>query len=186
MGYVLAVRHFNPIIDTDNWSSFSTQRQCEKLQGVQHSTTILVFTVMTIVYLPLSFTAVSSGLSSNLLSYQAHCLQGLFALNLFQLDHPRQKTAFITTIVLVVLSTYFVSGFLIWFVRTEERRHMFMHLWNRRADGSSNIEGGPKDESFPFHTILRNVFASKQQKTSSQKANNPSTYIPHHNSDIHV
>jgi hypothetical protein len=75
------------------------------------------------------------------------------------------------------MSTYFVSGFLIWFVRTEERRHMFMHLWNRRADGASNIEGGPKDESFPFHTILQKIFASKRQKTSSEKANNPSNSI---------
>jgi hypothetical protein len=53
-----------------------------------------------------------------------------------------------------------------------------MHLWNRRADGVSNIEGEPKDQSLPFNTILRNVFASKRQKTSSHKVNDPSNSIP--------
>ncbi|KAN0102633.1 hypothetical protein V8E51_010946 [Hyaloscypha variabilis] len=124
-------------------------REASRASKLNHY--ILVFTVMTILYLPLSFTA------------------GLFALNLFQLEEPRQKTAFIVTIVLVALSTYLVSGYLVWFVRKEERRQMFRHLWTHAANGNAhgdahtdfNIMSKLKDWKSLFGTKLQAGFASK-------------------------
>ncbi|KAK0711786.1 hypothetical protein B0H67DRAFT_685345 [Lasiosphaeris hirsuta] len=60
---------------------------------------ILVFTVVTIFYLPLSFIAT------------------LFALGLSTWEDPRQFRSFTATITLVAAGTYAFSGFLIWFTQ---------------------------------------------------------------------
>ncbi|KAK3899745.1 hypothetical protein C8A05DRAFT_36623 [Staphylotrichum tortipilum] len=67
---------------------------------------IIVFTVVTIFYLPLSFVA------------------SLYALDIFDWANTSQKTSFITTIVLVALATYAFSGYLIWIVGKPRRLQM--------------------------------------------------------------
>jgi hypothetical protein len=81
--------------------------------------------------------------------------------------------AFIVTIVLVALSTYLVSGYLVCFVRKEERRQMFRHLWTHAANGNAhadahtdfNIMSKMKNWKSLFGTRLRVGFASKTSKT---------------------
>ncbi|GAB1309885.1 hypothetical protein MFIFM68171_00095 [Madurella fahalii] len=73
---------------------------------------ILVFTVVTIFYLPLSFIA------------------ALFALGMFNWDKPGQTVSFAVTMVLVASGTYVFSGLLIWVVREPARRQDIKQIYD--------------------------------------------------------
>ncbi|KAK4150573.1 hypothetical protein C8A00DRAFT_17932 [Chaetomidium leptoderma] len=77
---------------------FTATAVSEATKSKQLNHYILVFTVVTIFYLPLSFVA------------------------LFSWDDPNQKTSFVITLVVVAGTTYGFAGYLIWFVQAPERR----------------------------------------------------------------
>ncbi|KAK4209715.1 hypothetical protein QBC37DRAFT_391041 [Rhypophila decipiens] len=89
---------------------FNATSVAEAQKSSQVSHYILVFTVITIVYLPLGF------------------ISSLFALNMFDFQDPSTKTAFITTCATVGVVTYLFSFSLAWFVRKEERREKLKSL----------------------------------------------------------
>ncbi|KAK4235363.1 hypothetical protein C8A03DRAFT_17888 [Achaetomium macrosporum] len=97
-------------------------REATKSKQLNHY--ILVFTVVTIFYLPLSFVAVS----------------------------PGQKASFVITLVLVAGTTYGFSGYLVWFVRQPKRRRLLSEakrvksLFKRQKKGASET-GSDSDDS---------------------------------------
>ncbi|KAM7183490.1 hypothetical protein V8F20_012609 [Naviculisporaceae sp. PSN 640] len=91
---------------------FSATAVNEATKSTQLSHYILVFTVVTIFYLPLSF------------------VTALFALGFFDLESdPRQTRWFITTTVSVALSTYFFAWLLIWIVQEPYRRQFYLRIY---------------------------------------------------------
>ncbi|KAF2276176.1 uncharacterized protein EI97DRAFT_458668 [Westerdykella ornata] len=99
----------------DGLFNATSVREATKSSQLNHY--ILVFTVVTIFYLPLSFVA------------------ALFALDLFKWDAPGQKGSFAAAIVAVAGGTYVCSGLLIWTVRRPERRRTFTRVWIRLWEG---------------------------------------------------
>ncbi|KAG7286531.1 hypothetical protein NEMBOFW57_008842 [Staphylotrichum longicolle] len=83
---------------------FTATAVSEATKSKQLNHYILVFTVVTIFYLPLSFVA------------------ALYALDLFSWDDPNQKVSFVVTLILVAGTTYGFAGYLVWFVRKPKRR----------------------------------------------------------------
>ncbi|KAI0418425.1 hypothetical protein F5X98DRAFT_373899 [Xylaria grammica] len=100
---------------------FSATSVSEAAKSSQLNHYILVFTVVTIFYLPLGF------------------ISSLFALDAFNWDDPRQIVSFSVTMVLVAGTTYCFSGILIWVVRRSERRgfikYLFSFLRSERLQG---------------------------------------------------
>ncbi|KAK4162848.1 hypothetical protein QBC43DRAFT_355537 [Cladorrhinum sp. PSN259] len=78
---------------------FTSTAVNEATKSKQLNHCILVFTVVTVIYLPLSFVST------------------LFALDAFDWNNPGQKEFFTVTAILVAIATYVFSGYLIWAVR---------------------------------------------------------------------
>ncbi|KAK1830202.1 hypothetical protein QBC39DRAFT_354430 [Podospora conica] len=81
---------------------FSATSINEAARSTQLSNYILVFTIVTIFYLPLSFVA------------------ALFALDAFKWENASTKVGFIATTIMVAGATYAMAGFLMWAVKTPE------------------------------------------------------------------
>ncbi|KAI2606607.1 hypothetical protein GGR54DRAFT_620502 [Hypoxylon sp. NC1633] len=108
-------------------SLFSATSVSESTKSSQLNHYILVFTVVTIFYLPLSF------------------VTALFALDIVK-NQPNQFLSFTVTMALVAVSTYILAGTLAWAVRKPERRDKFKKAYNnigsvfRRSDNSRGEE----------------------------------------------
>jgi hypothetical protein len=83
---------------------FAATSVSEATKSKQLNHYILVLSILTIFYLPLSFVA------------------ALYALDLFSWDDPNQKMSFITTLASVAGATYCFAGSLIWFIRKPRLR----------------------------------------------------------------
>ncbi|KAK4133648.1 hypothetical protein BT67DRAFT_39037 [Trichocladium antarcticum] len=116
---------------------FTATAVSEATKSKQLNHYIIVFTIVTIFYLPLSFVAT------------------LYALDLFSWDDPTQKTSFLITTGAVAGGTYCFSGWLIWSVRQRERRfawvlavargvmdyRMYWRRWGRRIERAAWYRG---------------------------------------------
>ncbi|KAI0380283.1 hypothetical protein F5Y04DRAFT_257846 [Hypomontagnella monticulosa] len=101
---------------------FSATSVNESTKSSQLNHYILVFTVVTIFYLPLSF------------------VTALFALDMVK-NQPNQVLAFTVTMALVAVSTYFLAGTLVWAVRKPERRDKFKQAYRNNLGLFRNGSG---------------------------------------------
>ncbi|GAB1311851.1 hypothetical protein MFIFM68171_02061 [Madurella fahalii] len=95
----IARNRANTTLLTTKMFNATSVNEAKKSTQLNHY--IFVFTVISIIYLPLSF------------------ISTLFTLELFTWEDPRQVRSFqfATTITLVAIGTYVFSGFLVWFTR---------------------------------------------------------------------
>ncbi|KAI0444365.1 hypothetical protein F4803DRAFT_549171 [Xylaria telfairii] len=118
---------------------FNATSVSEVTKSSQLNHYILVFTVVTVFYLPLSF------------------ISSLFALNAFNWDDPRQIVSFSVTTILVAGTTYCFSGFLIWVVRRSERRGFIKDLFSSLNPGHLLKKGWNKIKDSPLSDVIRNM-----------------------------
>ncbi|KAI1495191.1 hypothetical protein F5X96DRAFT_206690 [Biscogniauxia mediterranea] len=93
---------------------------------------ILVFTIVTIFYLPLSY------------------VSSLFGMDMFSHDDPKRfQTSFLISTALIAIITWIISGLVLWVVHDEERLHTFRELWNRFGWANSPPRREFRDEMQP-------------------------------------
>ncbi|KAI1500819.1 hypothetical protein F5X99DRAFT_385071 [Biscogniauxia marginata] len=99
---------------------------------------ILVFTFVTIFYLPLNY------------------VSSLFNMDIFFHDDPQRfQSSFLISTALIAIITWIVSGLVLWVVHDEERLHTFRELWNRFgwANSPRRHEVCDEKQTTPFQEV---------------------------------
>lgn len=107
---------------------------------------IFVFTVMTIVYLQLSFVAIRV-LTALLTMYSAEPRynQIIFRMHLFDSSDPRKTQAsFYISTVQICLVTWVLSGLAVWWVGDSDRRQRLKDYWQSWRGKTSKTKAKPK------------------------------------------
>ncbi|KAK6840133.1 hypothetical protein PG987_005999 [Apiospora arundinis] len=105
---------------------FSATSVKEATKSTQINECILVFTVMTITYLPLGFVAT------------------LYGLDMFDFRMPGQTKSFAITIVAVALTTYLVAGWFLYEVRQRRKKKGLLSWIQHTTDSTKHAFGASK------------------------------------------
>lgn len=112
-----------------NFQLFNATAVREATKGTHMNEYIMVFTTMTILYLPLGFVAVSQSPHSVLCwNYNSEQRQTLYGIDMFDFQMPGQTTSFAITTVVVSILAYLAAMILLFGVRRRRRIGSYREL----------------------------------------------------------